>query len=258
MRIDGHVALISGGSSGLGAASAAHLADLGARVVVMDLRPPLVPRSDITFVQADVTVTNDVLAAVDHAESLGQLRMLVNCAGVGSNERTSRRRADGTDVAADLAAFRRVVDINLTGTFNCMRIVSGRMQAHCADSDQDTAGVIVNTASIAAFDGQVGQAAYAASKAGVVALTFVAARDLAPLGVRVNAIAPGLMETPLFSTVRDDIREDLLESVVFPRRIGLPSEYARLVGHLIENDYINGETVRIDAAARLPYRRSVR
>ncbi len=258
MRIDGHVALISGGSSGLGAATAVHLADLGARVVVMDLRPPLESRPDIAFVPADVTATNDVLAAVKHAEALGPIRMLINCAGVGSNERTSRRRADGTDIAADLADFRRVVDINLVGTFNCMRIVSGRMRASSTDEDQDTAGVIVNTASIAAFEGQVGQAAYAASKAGVVALTFVAARDLAPLGVRVNAIAPGLMETPLLATVRDDIREQLLESVVLPRRVGLPSEFARLVGHLIENDYINGETVRIDAAARLPYRRSVR
>ena len=258
MRIDGQVALIAGGSSGLGAATAAHLLELGARVVVMDLRPPLSNDHDIHFVEADVTESADIVAAVEHAESLGPLRMLVNCAGVGSNERISRRRSDGTDVAGDLTAFRRVVDINLVGTFNCMRIAAGRMRPQSAGSGEDTAGVIVNTASIAAYDGQVGQAAYAASKAAVVALTFVAARDLAPLGIRVNAIAPGLMETPLLGTVRDDIREQLLESVVHPRRIGLPSEYARLVGHLVENDYINGETIRIDAAARLPYRSSNR
>lgn len=261
MRIQGRTALVTGGSSGLGAATAADLAERGATVVSIDVHPPtggqIGTHRGITHIDGDVTVATDVQAAIDLACSKshsGTLDVLVNCAGVGSNERISRRRRDGTAIPGDLEAFRRVIDINLIGTFNCMRLTASAMATLEDGSGEDTAGVIINTASIAAFDGQVGQAAYSASKAAIVAMTFVAARDLAPLAIRVNAIAPGLMETPLFATIRDDVREGLLESVVSPRRVGLPSEFARLAAHLIDNDYINGETIRLDAGARLPYR----
>lgn len=167
----------------------------------MNLRPPLLARVDVTYIQGDVTSAEDVAAGVNLASSLGDLRMLINCAGVGSNERTSRRSGDGTTVAGDLAAFRRVVDINLVGTFNCMRLAAGAMRPYNSGNEEDSVGVIANTASIAVFDGQVGQAAaYASSIAAVVALTFVAARGLAPADIRVNAVAPGLMKTPLFDT----------------------------------------------------------
>jgi NAD(P)-dependent dehydrogenase (short-subunit alcohol dehydrogenase family) len=253
MDIDGRVALITGGSSGLGEATAQRLVAAGAQVVVFDLRPPRRDTDGVHFVEGDVTDPTGVARAIEVAEGLGELAVLVNCAGVGSNERVARPSAEGA-TAGDLEAFRRVVDINLVGTFNTMRLASAAMATHAGDHD-GARGVIINTASIAAYEGQVGQAAYSASKAAVVALSFVAARDLAPLGIRVNAIAPGLMETPLLSTVRDDIREGLIASTVFPRRIGLPAEYASLAAHLIDNDYLNGETIRLDAATRLPYRR---
>ena len=252
MRIEGRVAMVSGGSSGLGAATASALAARGATVVALDLQEPRDAVKGVTFVRADVTDAAAVEHAVAVATELGPLGILINCAGVGSNERTARRRSDGTGVPADLGAFRRVIDINLVGTFNCMRLAAAAMSA--ADPDEEVTGVIVNTSSIAAYEGQVGQAAYAASKAAVVALTFTAARDLAPMGIRVNAIAPGMIETPILGGIRDDIKAGLVESVVWPRRIGRPEEYAGLAVHLIENDYINGETVRLDAATRLPYR----
>lgn len=252
MRIDGRVAMVTGGSSGLGAATAAALVARGARVLALDVHEPRTPIDGVTFVRTDVTDADAVERAVVIAGELGPLGILVNCAGIGSNERTARRRSDGTGVPADLTAFRRVIDINLIGTFNCMRLAAAAMR--CDDPDEEVTGVIINTSSIAAYEGQVGQAAYSASKAAVVALTFTAARDLAPMGIRVNAIAPGMMETPILGGIRDDIKAGLVESVVWPRRIGRPEEYAGLALHLVENDYINGETVRLDAATRLPYR----
>jgi len=258
MRIRGCVALVTGGSSGLGAAAALHLVAHGAQVVVLDLRTPdaKTKTSDVTYCEGSVTSSADISTAIELAASHGDLRIVVNCAGVGSNERIASLAGDGSVMSADIDAFRRVIDINLVGTFDVMRLAAASVPA--PREAEEIAGVFVNTASIAAFEGQVGQAAYSASKAAVVAMTFTAARDLAPLGIRVDAIAPGLMETPLFATVRRDIRDGLVESVVWPRRSGAPEEFAHLVGHLIENDYINGETVRLDAGARLPYRASTR
>jgi NAD(P)-dependent dehydrogenase (short-subunit alcohol dehydrogenase family) len=189
------------------------------------------------------------------------VRVVVSCAGVGSAQRVASRSSTGIVRSGDPVAFRRVIDINLIGTFNMLSLGAAAIAESATDADADadrtdtvdSIGAIVNTASIAAFEGQVGQAAYAASKAAVVSLTFTAARDLAPLRIRVNGIAPGLMETPLISTIRDDVKQGLVDTVVHPRRAGRPDEFAALALHLIENEYINGETVRLDAASRLPY-----
>lgn len=254
MELQGASAVVSGGASGLGAATAAALASRGMRVVAMDLSSPSVaPPDGVDIWQGDVTDVDQVRAAVAHAVGFGPLRVAVSCAGVGSSQRVASRGRDGSARAGDPMAFRRVIDINLMGTFHLMSVAA---EAICADSSAAptaTVGVIINTASIAAFEGQVGQGAYAASKAAVVALTFTAARDLAPLGVRVNAIAPGVMETPILGGIRDDVRAGIESSTVFPRRLGRPEEFAALVMHLIDNEYLNGETIRLDAATRLPH-----
>ena len=259
MQIDSTVAMVTGGTSGLGAATVDALVERGATVVVLDLQEGDRPARDgVRYVVGDVTSADDVQRAVAAARELGDLRILVNCAGIGSNERVATRRRDGVVHPGDLDAFRRVIEINLIGTFNCMSQFAAAVPA--PTSDEESAGVIVNTSSLAAFEGQVGQAAYSASKSGVGAMTFVAARDLGDLGIRVNAIAPGLMETPLFGTIREDIRDGLISSVVHPARVGRPEEFASLVCVLVEHEYLNGETVRLDAAARMPHqpRRSMR
>lgn len=259
MRLEGASAVVSGGASGLGAATVLALAARGMSVVALD-RDGWVgtPPDGAVLCRGDVTDPDSVASAMETARSLGPLRVVVSCAGVGSAQRVASRSSTGVVRAGDPAAFRRVVEINLIGTFNMLSLGAAAIaeSANDADADTDTVdsiGAIVNTASIAAFEGQVGQAAYAASKAAVVSLTFTAARDLAPLRIRVNGIAPGLMETPLISTIRDDVKQGLVDTVVHPRRAGRPDEFAALALHLIENEYINGETVRLDAASRLPY-----
>ncbi len=260
MQLDGASAVVSGGASGLGAATVAALAARGVSVVVLDRNDWVAePVIGAEIVRGDVTDPGDVASAIELATTRGPLRVAVNCAGVGSAQRVARKTGSGSIVAADASEFRRVVDINLHGTFHIVSQAAAAM-ARCherggmpADSGIDSIGAIVNTASIAAYEGQVGQAAYAASKAAVVALTFTAARDLAPLRIRVNAIAPGFIDTPLVTTIRDDVRAKLVETVVHPKRPGLPEEYAALAMHLIDNGYLNGETVRLDAASRLPY-----
>jgi NAD(P)-dependent dehydrogenase (short-subunit alcohol dehydrogenase family) len=251
MQVDGTVAMVTGGTSGLGAATVDALVERGATVVVLDLTEGDQRHGSVHYVIGDVTSVDDVAHAVAAACSLGDLRTLVNCAGVGSNERVATRHRDGTVRPGDIEAFRRVIDINLVGTFNCMSQFAAAVPPSVPG--EESAGVVVNTSSLAAFEGQVGQAAYSASKAGVGAMTFVAARDLGNLGIRVNAIAPGLMETPLFGTIREDIRDGLIASVVHPTRVGRPSEFASLVCMLVEHEYLNGETIRLDAAARLPH-----
>lgn len=254
MQLEGASAVVSGGASGLGAATCRALAARGARVVALDLAgdPATLP-SGVELFLGDVTDIEAVRGAVARASEAGPVRVAVSCAGVGSSQRVASRTRDGGVRAGDPAAFRRVIDINLMGTFNVMSAAAEAMALQSQTADGPTVGVLVNTASIAAFEGQVGQGAYAASKAAVVALTFTAARDLAPLGIRVNAIAPGVMETPILGGIRDDVRAGIVSSVVFPQRMGQPDEFAALVMHLVDNEYLNGETIRLDAATRLPY-----
>lgn len=254
MDIAGKSAVVTGGASGLGAATCRALVERGTRVVALDLSDHAWSEIDgVELVLGDVTKPDDVQRAVDRALDFAPLGVGVSCAGVGSNQRVASKDRSGNLRGGDSAAFRRVIDINLMGTFNLMSTAAEAMGRQTLTGTSETAGVLINTASIAAFEGQVGQAAYAASKAGVVALTLTAARDLAPLGIRVNTIAPGVMETPILAGLRDDIRDGIVSSVVFPSRMGRPEEFAALVLHMIDNEYLNGETIRLDAAARLPH-----
>jgi NAD(P)-dependent dehydrogenase (short-subunit alcohol dehydrogenase family) len=256
MEIDRAAAIVTGGASGLGAATAQALAKRGARVVVVDLdatKGDDVARAlGATFVRADVADEDDVVAAVEAAERLGPLRVLVNCAGIPSATRTVGR--DGRfSTAHDLDAFTKVLTVNLVGTFNCIRLAATAMGRTVPLPDGER-GAIVNTASVAAFEGQVGQAAYSASKGGIVGLTLPVARDLAVVGVRVNTIAPGLVETPIYGVGEqaEAWKADLARSVLFPPRLGRPDEFASLALELVTNSYLNGEVIRMDAGARLP------
>ena len=248
MRIEGSVALVTGGASGLGLATAELLAAKGATVVVLDLPrsagEEVARRLGGRFAPADVTSEEDVNRALDVAAELGQLRITVNCAGIGSGGRVA-----GKDGPYPLDQFRRVLEVNLVGTFNVLSKSAFRIGA--AEPAEGERGVIVNTASIAAFEGQIGQAAYTASKAAIHGLTIQTARDLASLQIRVCTIAPGLMDTPLLAGLREDIREQLAASVPNPHRLGRPAEYALLAAHIIENPYLNGETIRLDGALRM-------
>jgi len=247
MRLDGAVALVTGGASGLGSAAAIELADHGADVVVVGLpaaRERVEAEGRFTFAAADVRDERTVREAVALACARGPLRVVVNCAGAGLTARIVR---DGRPHS--LADFQRTVDVNLVGTFNVLRLAAAAMQAQPLDGEER--GVIVNTASIAAFDGQVGQAAYAAAKGGVVALTLTAARDLADARIRVMTIAPGPFETPLFASLPPRSREALAASPPHPRRLGRPPEYGALVRHIVESPMLNGEVIRLDAALRM-------
>jgi NAD(P)-dependent dehydrogenase (short-subunit alcohol dehydrogenase family) len=256
MDINGISAIVTGGASGLGAATASELIDKGAQVVIVDrdetsgqdTAKKLGERC--TFIQADVTSVDDVRTAVLAASSgESALRVAVNCAGIAIGERTLTREG----VPANLDAFRKVVLVNLVGTYNVATQAAASMATNEPLSD-DERGVIINTASIAAFEGQIGQTAYAASKGGVVGLTVPMARDLSAVGVRVNTIAPGIIDTPLLGSLDDDMREALAQGVPFPKRLGSPDDFANLVVAIIENGYINGETIRMDGALRMPPR----
>jgi NAD(P)-dependent dehydrogenase (short-subunit alcohol dehydrogenase family) len=251
------VALVTGGGSGLGGATARRLAADGATVVIVDLdgspAPSVVDELEArrsgsaVFVPADVRDEAQVQAAVDRAAGLGELRVAVSCAGVGTPGRVLGR---GGPLPLD--TFRTVVDINLVGTFNVMRLAAAAMVGNePLDGDR---GVIVNTASIAAYDGQIGQAAYAASKGGVVGLTLSAARDLADKAIRVMTIAPGTFETPMLAGLPGEVREVLEKQVPHPSRLGHPDEYAALVRHILDNSMLNGEVIRLDGALRMPPR----
>ena len=255
MEIEASAAIVTGGASGLGEAAARLLAERGARVVVLDMQDDKgeAVASDVkgVFVRADVTDADQVIAAVEAAKEMGPLRVLLNCAGIGWAQRTVGR--DGTyESAADLAAFKRVIDINLVGSFNCIRLAATAMSQTEPLADGER-GAIVNTASVAAFDGQIGQAAYSASKGGLVGMTLPVARDLAAIGVRCNTIAPGLIDTPIYGQgeAAAAFKENLSKDVVFPKRLGYADEFATLAVELVTNSYMNGETIRIDGAARL-------
>ncbi len=255
MEIAGRTFLVTGGGSGLGEATAALVAELGGNVLVCDLNEAageqaagaLGGRS--RFVRTDVTSEEDVETAVRLAvDVFGQLDVVVNCAGIGDPARVL-----GRDGPMSLTFFRRMVEVNLVGTFNVTRIAAGTM-ARNEPGDDGERGVVVNTASIAAFEGQIGQAAYSASKGGVVAMTLPIARELARFGIRVNTIAPGIFETPMMGVLPDEARQALAEGVPFPARLGQPSEFASLVRTLVENRMLNGTVIRVDAALRLPPR----
>ncbi|MEV5384453.1 3-hydroxyacyl-CoA dehydrogenase [Streptomyces sp. NPDC052721] len=250
MNIVNGVALVTGGASGLGLATARRLLSRGGRVVIVDL--PTSPGAataallgpDARFAPADVTDETQIGAALDMAAELGPLRIVVNCAGIDRPLRTV-----GREGPFPLADFRRVIEVNLIGTFNTIRLAAERMVAQ--EPTDEERGVIVNTASVAAFEGQIGQSAYSASKGGVVGMTLPIARDLAGRLVRVVTIAPGLFETPLLNALPEEVRTSLGEQVPHPRRLGRPDEYAALVAHIIENPMINGETIRLDGAIRM-------
>jgi NAD(P)-dependent dehydrogenase (short-subunit alcohol dehydrogenase family) len=251
MEIKDAVAVVTGGASGLGLATTKRLLDAGAQVVVLDLRSEEAVRElgdRAHFAHTDVTDEAGVAKALDTAESLGPLRIVVNCAGTGNAVRVL-----GRDGVFPLDAFRKVVDINLVGTFNVLRLAAERIAKTepVGPSDTPERGVIVNTASVAAFDGQIGQAAYSASKGGVVGMTLPIARDLASHLIRVVTIAPGLFDTPLLAGLPEPARESLGKQVPHPSRLGKPDEYGALAVHIIENPMLNGEVIRLDGAVRM-------
>ena len=236
MRIADASAIVTSGASGLGLATARALRDAGAHVTTLDLAG--------ADVNGDVLVEADVQRAVDAASALGPLRIVVNCAGIATPGRTVGRGGP-----LDLTTFARVVAVNLTGTFNVVRLAAARMFE--TEPDGEERGVIVNTASVAAFDGQIGQAAYSASKAGVAGMTLPLAREFAPRLVRVACIAPGIFETPMMAGLPQEAQDSLGAQVPHPSRLGKPEEYAALVQHIVENPMINGETIRLDGAIRM-------
>lgn len=250
MEIAGTAALVTGGASGLGAATARRLAVDGVKIVVVDLQDDLgeavADQVGGVYVHADVTDADQVQAGVDAAAQMGPLRILVNCAGVAPPARTLSR--DGEP--HDLRHFERVIAINLVGTFNCIRLAAVAI-AKNDPLDNGERGAIVNTASVAAFDGQIGQAAYSASKGGIVGLTLPIARDLSSVGVRVNTIAPGIMDTPMLAGLPEPAKESLAEQVLFPKRLGRTEEFADLAHFLVTHSYMNGETIRMDGGIRM-------
>ena len=255
MRIDGSGALVAGGASGLGEATVRRLHQAGARVVIADLNEPtgrsladeLGERA--SFHRTDVTDRATVQAAVDSAAALpGGLRISVCCAGIGWGERVAGKRGPHQP-----ERFETVIAVNLIGTFNVLRLAAAKMLENQA-TESGERGVCINTASIAAFDGQIGQIAYAASKGGIVGMTLPAARDLAFAGIRVCAIAPGTFDTPLLSGLPEPARQALGEAVPFPSRLGRPEEFAALAAHIVENEMLNGEVIRLDGALRMPPR----
>ncbi len=253
MELNGTAGIVSGGASGLGAATARQLAAAGCRVVVADLNEQLgkAVADEIggLFVRTDVSDEQSVQAAVDAAASAGPpLRVIVNCAGIGWAARTVAR--DGSP--HDLAAYKKVIDVNLIGTFNLMRIGAAAVaKTEPADADGQR-GVVINTASVAGIEGQTGQVAYSASKGGIIGMTVPAARDLAAIGVRVNTICPGIIDTPIYGTgdSSDEFKAKLIAPVVFPKRMGTAAEFAHLVQALIENDYMNADVIRFDGGIR--------
>jgi NAD(P)-dependent dehydrogenase (short-subunit alcohol dehydrogenase family) len=248
MQLDDSAAIVTGAASGLGAVTAAALAGRGVTVFGLDLPGAIeaaLPASGVTLVPANVTDPAQVQAAVSTANRGRPLRIVVNCAGIAPSARTVGRTGPH-----DPSLFSRVIAVNLVGTFTVLSTAATAIAATDPDGDGQR-GVIINTASVAAFDGQIGQAAYAASKAGIAGMTLPVARDLSSLGIRVLTIAPGIVDTPMMATISEEYRAGLAASVPFPHRLCRPEEYAQLALMLIEHDYLNGETIRMDGALRM-------
>ena len=249
MDIAGKVFIVTGGASGLGEGTARMLAKEGGKVVVADVQvekgQALATEIGGAFVKCDVTQEADAQAVVAHAASMGKLVGLVNCAGIAIGAKTV-----GKDGPHSLASFARVININLIGSFNMIRIAADAM---CKNDPEPTKerGVLINTASVAAYDGQIGQAAYAASKGGIAGMTLPIARDLARNGIRCMTIAPGIFGTPMMFGMPQEVQDSLAASVPFPSRLGTPADYAKLVKHIVENEMLNGEVIRLDGAIRL-------
>lgn len=252
MKIKDCIAIVTGGASGLGEACVRRLASEGARVAILDLAPErgeklaVELRQNVIFANTDVTKEDSVHSAIDKAISLlGGINVVINCAGVADPGKVLSKKGP-----MPLASFHRVIQINLVGTFNVIRLAVEQM-AKNAQFESGERGVIINTASVAAFDGQVGQPAYAASKAGIVGMTLPLARECAEYGIRVMTIAPGLFNTPMMAGLPEAVREELVKMPPFPKRLGDPEEYALLAKHIIENSMLNGEVIRLDAAIRM-------
>lgn len=253
MQIDKNVAVVTGGASGLGEATVRNIVSNGGKAVILDLQEERgnnlveeLGNEHVAFVKTDVTDEDSVQSAVDKAvEQFGHIHVLVNCAGIGVAKKTY-----GKQGPHDLASFNKVIQVNLIGTFNAIRLAAEKMSQN-GPNEQGERGVIINTASVAAFEGQMGQVAYSASKGGIVGMTLPIARDLSNLGIRVLTIAPGLFETPLFAGAPDKVREALGAMVPFPPRLGDPAEFGQLVQSIIENPMLNGETIRLDGAIRM-------
>lgn len=251
MKINGSVALVTGGASGLGEATVRELVGRGGRVVIVDLNADRGNQlaselgDSAVFTHADVSNANEVEAAVAKATSMGTLRAAISCAGIGMAMRTVNKEGK----PHDLAVFEKILSVNLVGTFNVLRLSASAMASNVPDDGER--GVVINTASIAAFDGQIGQVAYSASKAGIVGLTLPAARDLSKAQIRVVTIAPGTFDTPLLGMLPDDIRNALAAAIPHPSRLGRPQEFGALAAHIVENSYLNGEVIRLDGAIRM-------
>lgn len=256
MDINGASAIVTGGASGIGAATARLLASKGAKVVIADLQADkgeaLATEIGGAFCKVDVTKTEDIISAIEMAKDMGPLRVLVNSAGIGWAQRTVGK--DGSyDSAANLDAYKKVIAINLVGTFDCIRLAATAMSTTEPMADGER-GAIVNIASVAAFDGQIGQAAYSSSKGGVVGMTLPIARDLSAIGVRVNTVAPGLINTPIYGEGEgsEQFKEKLQTGVLFPNRLGYGTELASMVVECVTNSYMNAETIRVDGGIRMP------
>ena len=253
MKIQGKVCVVTGGASGLGAATAQHLVAQGAKVILVDMNQELGQQlqqqlgENADFVAVDVTDENQVQQLFNHIEhKYGQLNGLVNCAGIAPSAKVL-----GRDGLHDLAMFQKVLNINVTGSFNMIRFAAQLMSKYDLAADEEERGVIVNTASVAAFDGQIGQSAYSASKGAIVGMTLPLARELAREAIRVMTIAPGIMETPMLKALPQQVQDALGQMVPFPPRLAKPEEFAQLVGHIFENGYLNGEVIRLDGAIRM-------
>ena len=253
MKIQGKVCVVTGGASGLGAATAQHLVAQGAKVILVDMNQELGQQlqqqlgENAEFVAVDVTDENQVQQLFNHIEQkYGQLNGLVNCAGIAPSAKVL-----GRDGLHDLAMFQKVLNINVTGSFNMIRFAAQLMAKYDLAADEEERGVIVNTASVAAFDGQIGQSAYSASKGAIVGMTLPLARELAREAIRVMTIAPGIMETPMLKAFPQNVQDALGQMVPFPPRLAKPEEFAQLVGHIFENGYLNGEVIRLDGAIRM-------